>query len=126
MRDSECGWTSWRLLADKRFWYEDCFDWDGPACYELGTGGPRGGRIQPHYVGETGNERRRIKAYASHGSHLADIIDDHLRRGWRLYYRAISCVSKPRAKELQDNLLARFEYDWNIILNQRGYSERAF
>lgn len=119
-------WTSWRLLADKRYWYDDQFDWDGPACYELGTGGPRGGRIQPHYVGETTNEQRRIEAYARHGSHLADVIDDHLRRGWCLHYRAVSCDSKLRAKGLQDRLLSRYEYDWNIILNQRGYSTRAF
>jgi hypothetical protein len=119
-------WTSWRLLADKRTWYDEDFDWEGPACYELGTGGPRGGSIEPHYVGETTNERRRIAAYARHGSHLADIIDDHLRRGWCLYYRAISYPSKPRAKMLQDNLLGRFEYDWNVVLNRRGSAKRAY
>lgn len=111
-------WTEWRLLADRRSAYVDGCDWDGPACYELATGGARGGRIQPHYVGETSNERRRIESYAVDGSHLNSIIADHLRRGWLLYYRAVSCDSKRHAKALQDRLLARFDYDWNDLLNR--------
>jgi len=63
-------WTDWRKVADKKSWYDDQLDWDGPACYELAIGGDRGGNIKIVYVGETGNERRRVIAYASHGSHL--------------------------------------------------------
>ena len=111
-------WTEWRLIADRQSSYVESCDWDGPACYELATGGVRGGRIQPHYVGETLNERRRIESYAVHGSHLRSIIDDHLHRGWFLYYRAVSCDSKRQAKALQDRLLARFDYDWNDLLNR--------
>src|SRR6202007_2026101 len=91
-------WTGWRLLADRRSWYADACDWDGPACYELGTGGSRGGRIQIHYVSETTCERRRMESYAPGGSHLADIIDDHLRSGWSLHYRSVACSSKQAAK----------------------------
>ena len=98
-------------------WYDDEFDYDGPACYELGTGGPRGGQIEPHYVGETVSEKRRMSSYARDGSHLSDIIDDHLKGGWTLYYRAVACSSKHSARKLQDNLLRKFEYDWNIQLN---------
>src|SRR5438477_13024542 len=36
-------WTSWRRIANRREWFDDALDWDGPACYELGLGGPRGG-----------------------------------------------------------------------------------
>jgi hypothetical protein len=112
------GWTLPRVIAVKGRWFSELLDNDGPACYELGTGGPRGGQIQWHYVGETNNERTRIKCYARNGSHLAKIINGHLNDGWYLYYRAISCVSKAAAKQMQDNLLARFIYDWNDILNR--------
>lgn len=110
-------WTEWRRLADRRGWYDDEFDYDGPACYELGTGGPRGGQIERHYVGETLSESGRMSSYARHGSHLSDIIDDHLKREWTLYYRAVACRSKRDARKLQDNLLRKFKYDWNKQLN---------
>jgi hypothetical protein len=111
------GWTLQRLIAVKGEWFDQPFDYDGPACYELGTGGPRGGNIQWHYVGETGNERKRIQCYARSGSHVSKIINQHLNDGWHLYYRACGCVSKEAAKQMQDNLLGRFKYDWNQILN---------
>ncbi len=110
-------WTKPRLIANQHEWFNDSFDYDGPACYELGTGGPRRGNIQWHYVGETGNERRRITCYARNGSHLSEIIDAHLRAGWCLYYRACAYSSKEAAKQMQDNLLRSFNYDWNKMLN---------
>lgn len=110
-------WTYPRLIAVKGEWFDDSFDYAGPACYELGTGGARGGNIQWRYVGETGNERKRITCYARNGSHLSKIINQHLNAGWRLYYRARICSSKQAAKQMQDNLLRRFKYDWNTILN---------
>lgn len=114
------GWTGWRKIADNQGWYGDELDWDGPACYELAIAGPRGGNLRPVYIGETGNERRRVVAYASHGSHLAEIIDDHLRRGWTIWYRAQGLKSKVAAVAMQNKLLQRFEYDWNIQLNAKG------
>ena len=111
------GWTRWRKIADRYQWFSEVFDYDGPACYELGTGGPRMGAIQIHYVGETASERERIACYAKNGSHLAKIVNSHLRDGWTLYYRARCCQTKAAAKQMQDNLLRRFEYDWNILLN---------
>ena len=111
------GWTAPRLLAKGNEWYDDSFDYDGPACYELGTGGPRGGNIRVHYVGETANERKRLSEYARSGSHLSSTIARHLRDGWCLYYRACACSSKKAAKEMQDSLLARNKYDWNTIDN---------
>lgn len=110
--------TKWRLLADKGRWYDDEFDYTGAACYELGTGGPRGGDIQPHYVGETGNEKKRMSQYASHGSHLSRVIDDHLKRGWSLYYRAWALPSKKAAIKMQDAFLAKYKYDWNEQRNR--------
>ena len=110
-------WTEWRRIATDREWSDDLCDWDGPACYELAVGGPRGGDLRIVYVGETCNERRRISSYARSGSHLAGIIDEHLREGWCLYYRAQSRDKKADARRMQDSLLARYEYDWNILLN---------
>jgi hypothetical protein len=111
------GWTNWRKIAEKGTWCDDELDYDGPACYELAVGGPRGGDIRPVYVGETVNERTRVIAYASHGSHLAQIIRSHLRDGWSLYYRAQARPSKKAAKAMQDRLLEQFAYDWNILTN---------
>ena len=110
-------WTRPRLIANGTTWFADFLDHDGPACYELGTGGPRGGAIEWHYVGETSNERRRIGTYASCASHLSELINWHLRQGWCLYYRATACPTKQLARTMQDNLLVRFKYDWNRKLN---------
>jgi hypothetical protein len=110
-------WTEWRLLAKKGKWYDDTFDYDGPSCYELGTGYQDGSGIQIHYVGETSNEETRMGCYGKHGSHLSEIIDDHLNRGWCLFYRGRSHGSKPDALAMQNSLLASYKYDWNIMLN---------
>ncbi|HXQ91955.1 MAG TPA: hypothetical protein VN739_03045 [Nitrososphaerales archaeon] len=112
-------WTAWRKIADRDFWYDDEFDHDGPACYELAIGGPKYGNIRTVYVGETANEKKRLSAYAQHGSHLSEIIASHLRQGWTLYYRAIAKPTKSAAKQLQNNLLHQFDYDWNLQLNPK-------
>lgn len=111
------GWTGWRKLADKRHWYPDCFDWEGPACYELAIAGPRGGDLKPVYVGETVNEKARMCAYARNGSHLSAIIDQHLKQGWCLFYRSQTAESKKAAVIMQNDLLKQYDYDWNILLN---------
>src|SRR5574337_2025800 len=98
-------WTAWRKLADKKHWYDDDFDYDGPACYELGIGGPRRGNIQTVYVGETSNEKSRLYSYARYGSHLSPIIDAHLRKGYTLYYRAQALPLKKDAVKMQNSLL---------------------
>ncbi len=110
-------WTNWKLIARKGEWYSDQLDWDGPACYELAIGGPRGGTLRIVYVGETSNEKKRMSAYASVGSHLKQIIGWHLNQGWYLYYRARSAASRKEAIKMQNALLARYYYDWNIQLN---------
>ena len=111
------GWTNWRKIADKDYWYDEELDHEGAACYELAIGGPRGGNMEIKYVGETKNEKERIGAYASHGSHISEIIDEHLGRGFTLYYHAQDKKTKAAAKKMQDNLLSKHYYDWNIQLN---------
>jgi hypothetical protein len=110
-------WTRWRKIAQGRHFFSEELDWDGPACYELALAGPRGGNLRIVYVGETVNERSRVIAYASHGSHLSKIIANHLRRGWCLFYRAQAKGSKFEAVCMQNSLLSKFDYDWNILLN---------
>ena len=110
-------WTRWRKIADRYGWYAELLDWDGPACYELAIAGPRGGNLQIVYVGETSNEKKRVAAYAQHGSHLSEIIHWHLARKWHLYYRARAARSKDEAVWMQDNLLSHWDYDWNLKLN---------
>lgn len=112
------GWTRPRLLAYKNEWFDDSLDHEGPACYEIGTGGPRSGNIEWHYVGETVNETQRMTQYGSDGSHLSKMINWHLKQGWHIWYRACACRTKDAAKRMQDNLLARWEYDWNHTGNR--------
>ena len=114
------GWTQWRKIADKHEWYSEELDWDGPACYELSIAGPRGGDRKIVYVGETINEKKRMAAYAQHGSHLSEIIAWHLKDGWHLFYRAQAAESKAHAVEKQNSLLLQYDYDWNTQLNTWG------
>ncbi len=113
-------WTDWRYIAAHGVWYSDALDWDGPACYELAIAGRRGGNLRIVYVGETTNEYKRVATYARSGSHLSKIIRDHLRDGWHLWYRARAAKSKAHAVEMQDNLLLRYDYDWNLKRNTWG------
>lgn len=104
--------TGWRKLADSTHWYDDEFDYDGPACYELGVGHSRS-RVRPTYVGETKSESARISSYGAGHSHLSKTIDSYLRRGFNLYYRGMAVSSKAEAKAMQDNYLSEYDYEWN-------------
>lgn len=111
------GWTQPRLLAYRNEWFDETLDHCGPACYEIGTGGPRGGGLKWHYVGETSNESARMCQYGRDGSHLSHLIRYHLRQGWHIWYHAQACASKQAAVEMQNRLLRQFKYDWNQVLN---------
>jgi hypothetical protein len=68
-------WTDWRKIADRNSYFSEVLYWDGPCCYELALGGPRGGIRFIIYTGETRNERQRMLAYGRHGSHLSKILN---------------------------------------------------
>jgi hypothetical protein len=110
-------WTEWRKIAQGREWSSDEFDHDGPACYELGIRTPKGRNVTPVYVGETANEQRRIRLYASGNSHLEGEIGRALRVGCTLLYRGQAKPSKREAKRMQDRLLDRYDYPWNTQSN---------
>jgi hypothetical protein len=107
-------WTNWRRLAERDYWFDYEFVYDGPACYELGISRPNHRNIRPIYVGETINEKQCLTRYARHGSHLSKIIEERLKRGFILYYRAVAFQTKEQAKAMQDNLLTQYDYDWNL------------
>lgn len=111
------GWTSWRLLARKGEWFDDDCNYDGPTCYELSVCGPRGGGREIVYCGHTKNERQRMSSYGRDGSHLSRIIQQHLRDGWSLEYRACACASKADAEAMERRMLRKFDYPWNLMLN---------
>ena len=110
-------WIEPRLIAISDEWYPNALHYDGPSCYELGSLGYRERYIRWHYVGETGNERRRIKGYATHGSHKADRIDEILAEGRKLYFHSYKCPTKEQAVMMQNKLLAIHNYPWNRMLN---------
>jgi ribosomal protein S19E (S16A) len=106
-------WIDWRKIANKDFWYEDAFDWEGAAVYELGISGPRGGNFLVKYVGETNNEKQRITKYAQNGSHISNYIFEELELGSILWYRSLRMNSKEDAVTKQNKLLKDFDYPWN-------------
>lgn len=58
-----------------------------------------------------------MRQYASRGSHLSVKIESSLRRGNKVYFRMQALKSKAAAKQMQDNLLHRWKYEWNTHLN---------
>jgi hypothetical protein len=112
-------WTTWRLLAEGREWCDADFDYDGAACYQLSIAGPRGGNRHIVYCGHTGNEKERMTQYGRDGSHLAEIIRQHLNKNWSLSYRGWCCDSKEDAAAMERRLLNKFKFPWNIVLNRQ-------
>lgn len=100
-------WTEWSLLATPNEWFCGDLTYTGASCYELGTGGPRGGKIQIHYVGETTHEKSRLSCYGRSGSHIAELIDDHLKHGWAIWFRAMAMPDKAAAVRMQNNLFGK-------------------
>jgi hypothetical protein len=111
--------TAWRRLVNRNFRFDDLVDYNGAAAYQLALGGPRGGIYRVVYVGEAGHLFERMRAYASHGSHLRREIDLHLRRGFTIYFRFRPLRSKAAAQRLEAACLARDDYDWNLKSNSK-------
>ncbi len=110
-------WSEWILLADYENEFSDHIDDHGPACYELGLAEEGEDDVDPVYIGETKNLFNRASSYAIDGSHLYEIIDGHLKDGFELYIRFQLFKTKEYAKEYQDRMLDKWDYDWNIQRN---------
>lgn len=108
-------WTRWRLLTTRHLqrWNDSTFDHHGPACYELGVG-TRVTAVEIVYIGETSDEARRMKEYASGRAHLWMKISAHLWGSTKLYYRSQAKATKAEAKAMQDRLLARWGGEYRL------------
>ena len=69
------------------------------------------------YVGSTGSLRGRILEYCTNGSHKGDLINDALHRGYELWVRVKSARDRETAEDLQNDLLDRYNYAWNVRRN---------
>ena len=70
------------------------------------------------YVGSTcrskrGALRARINEYCRDGSHKSALINDALRRQYRLLVRVKVARSSENAEELENDLLDTYDYAWN-------------
>ena len=82
-------------------------------------------QIQPNrvvYVGSTcscksGSLRERILEYCTNGSHKDDLINDALHRGYELWVRVKGARDRETAEDLENNLLDRYNYAWNVRCN---------
>ena len=61
--------------------------------------------------------RDRIVAYASTGNHKKDLINAALERGWELWVRFKNATDEDQAKDMENALLGRYNYAWNIRNN---------
>lgn len=116
-------WSEWILIADAKYAYLDKIDDDEAACYELGLFDPEEDDVDPVYIGETCNLFQRISSYAEHGSHLWEIIDEHLEEGFELYVRYQLFFTKEDAQRYESKMLKKYDYDWNIKNNVCIYEE---
>ena len=78
------------------------------------------------YVGSTcrgkaGALRDRILEYCRNGSHKKDLINDALRSGYELWVRVKISQARRNCREdaerMENELLARYNYAWNIRNN---------
>jgi hypothetical protein len=108
------GWTDWRKIVegtDRNV--PASAGYDGAATYELSLRRSSGGDITIVYVGETLNERERIRDYARGDSPLEARIADALQKGFVLSYRATAQPSIEAAQSYRDALLGKYGYPWN-------------
>ena len=78
------------------------------------------------YIGSTcrdkpGALRGRILEYCNNGSHKVHLMNDALRRGYQLWVRVKivegSHPSREKAENMENTLLATYDYAWNIRNN---------
>ena len=78
------------------------------------------------YVGSTcrskrGSLRDRILEYCTSGSHKEDLINNALGKGYELWVRVKISTAKNNCKEdaerMENELLAKYDYAWNIRQN---------
>ena len=86
---------------------------------------PRVGRRRRSWYtlhGRTSNARPeslrdRVQEYCRNGSHKADLINDALTSGYELWFRVKSAPDRQTAEDLENELLDRYDYAWNVRRN---------
>ena len=74
------------------------------------------------YVGSTcwvgeGALKGRIMQYCTNGSHQKDLINAALSKGYELWVRVKISKGRHNAKDMEDNLLCKYDYAWNTQNN---------
>lgn len=59
----------------------------------------------------------RIREYTSRGSHKKDLIKQALADGYQLEVRAKASANRKRAENEENELLAKYDYAWNVRNN---------
>lgn len=80
---------------------------------------------QPNYIvyvgstcrGKPGALRRRIIEYCTDGSHKKDLMNEALRKGYELWVRVKTSRGTDNAQELENELLKKYDYAWNVRNN---------
>lgn len=119
--------TDWQVLAaDERFFIEEN-DHLYPGCYMLGLTeqrlssirlwGLNQNRVDEVYIGKSVEIGRRIFQYGEEGSHLEEIIEDHLNRGFVLCFCTYETDDEEEALDVERRFLDEFDFDWNIVHN---------
>ena len=93
--------------------------------YEFHPDGRSRSSLRVVYVGSTCRRdhqqcqpmQNRIVAYTSTGNHKKDLINAALERGWELWVRFKNATDEDQAKAMENALLGRYNYAWNIRNN---------
>lgn len=97
-----CGIYEWRV-TDK--------NGENPSVVYVGSTCPRADAPGPWLL------ENRIVAYTTHGNHKAELINYVLRRGCELGVRFKPALNAQEAQEMENELLRKYNYPWNIRNN---------
>lgn len=99
--DNLCGIYEWRVTK---------FEGTDPRVVYVGSTCPRSRSPRQ-------SMRNRIVAYTTNGNHKRELINEALRRGYELWVRFKLTKDENEAMAMEDALLARYDYAWNIRNN---------
>lgn len=94
-----CGIYEWQATRDRQ---PNTVVYVGSTC-------PRGGSCP--------RLRNRIIGYCTDGNHKMDLINDALRKRYELWVRFKRAENVEQARNRENELLARYDYAWNIRNN---------
>lgn len=75
------------------------------------------GSTCPRDRGQWQRMQSRIVQYSTDGNHKTDNINNALKNGYELWVRFKPAIDEEEAKRMENDLLARYDYAWNIREN---------